>query len=87
MLLLQEEGEKRDFLKRKEDEKNGNVASTSGIYVIHCNLANSTSWVLDTGCGSHLCSNSHGLRRSRKLDKGEMDLRVRNGARIAALAV
>ena len=67
--------------------KNGNIASPSGMYVIHCNLANSTSWVLDTGCGSHLCSNSQGLRRSRKLDKGEMDLRVGNGARIAALAV
>ena len=57
------------------------------MYVIHCNLANSTSWVLDTGCGSHLCSNPQGLRRSRKLDKDEMDLRVGNGARIVVLAV
>lgn len=78
---------KRDCLKLKEDQKNGTVVPSSGIFVIDCILANSTSWVLDTGCGSHLCSNPQGLRRSRKLSKGEVDLRVGNGARIAALAV
>ena len=40
-----------------------------------------------TGCGSHICVNVQGLRSSRSLAKGEVDLRVRNGARVAALAV
>ena len=29
----------------------------SCIFVIEVNLSTSTSWVLDTGCGSHICIN------------------------------
>ena len=61
--------------------------SGSGIYVIEVNLSISTSWVLDTGCASHICINVQGLQRSRTLAKGEVDLRVGNGAKVAALAV
>ena len=43
--------------------------------------------MLDTGCGSHICVNVQGLRSSRSLAKGEMDLRVGNGVRVVALAV
>ena len=50
-------------------------------------MSTSTSWVLDTGCGSHICINVQELRRSRTLTKGEVDLRVGNGAKVAALAV
>ena len=50
-------------------------------------MSTSSSWVLDTGCGSHICVNVQGLIRSRALTKGEVDLRVGNGARVAALAV
>ena len=78
---------KRDCLKFKEDKKNGTVTSESGIFVIDLNFTSSTSWVLDTGCGLHLCSNSQGLRNIRKLAKGEVELRVGNGARIAAVSV
>ena len=63
------------------------TASDSGIYVIEVNLSTSTSWVLDTGCGSHICINVHELQGSRALTKGEVDLRVGNGAKVAALAV
>ena len=71
------------------EELKKNKASSSGIFVIEVNLStsNSASWVLDTGCGSHICGNVQGLRSSRKLAKGEVDLRVGNGARVAALAV
>ncbi|KAK8597310.1 hypothetical protein V6N12_065781 [Hibiscus sabdariffa] len=31
-------------------------ASVSGIYVIDVNMSTSSSWVLDTGCGSHICT-------------------------------
>ena len=61
--------------------------SDSGIYVIKVNLSISTSWVLDTGCGSHICINVHELLESRKSAKGEVDLRVGNGAKVATLAL
>ena len=71
-----------DLKKKKSSE-----ATTSGIYVIEVNLSTSASWVLDTRCGCHICVNMHGLRSSRSLAKGKVDLRVGNGARVAALAV
>ena len=70
-----------DLKKKKSSE-----ATTSGIYVIEVNLSTSPSWVLDTGCGSHICVNVQGLRSSRSLAKGEVDLQVGNGARVATLA-
>ena len=50
-------------------------------------MSTSASWVLDTRCGSHICVNVQGLRSTRSLSIGEVDLRVGNGARVAALAV
>ena len=68
-------------------KKNSSEATTSCIYVIEVNLSTSPSWVLDTGCGSHICVNVQGLRSSRSLAKGEVDLRVGDGARVTTLAV
>ncbi|KAL8120318.1 hypothetical protein AgCh_017476 [Apium graveolens] len=51
--------------------------SESDIYVIEVNLSIS----------SHIYINVQGLQRSRTLAKGEVDLRVGNGAKVAALAV
>ncbi|KAK8670112.1 hypothetical protein V6N13_104873 [Hibiscus sabdariffa] len=62
-------------------------ASVSGIYVIDVHVSTSSSWVLDTGCGSHICTSVQGLHMRRNLAKGDVDLRVGNGARVAALAV
>ncbi|KAK8510710.1 hypothetical protein V6N12_067160 [Hibiscus sabdariffa] len=59
-------------------------ASVSGIYVIDVNMSTSSSWVLDTGCGSHICTSVQGLHMRRNLAKGDVDLRVGNGARVAA---
>ena len=64
-----------------------NPGRDPSIYVIEVNLCTSASWILDTRCGSHICVNVQGLRSSRSLVKGEVDLRVGNGARVAALAV
>ena len=62
--------------------------SSSGIYVIEVNtISHDNIWVLDTGCGSHICNVMQGLRNSRKLVKGEFDLRVGNGARVAVVAI
>ena len=59
------------------------------MFMIEINLSTSKydSWVLDTGSGSHICINIQGLKKSRKLAKGEVDLCVGNGARVAALAI
>ena len=80
---------KRNCAKYLEELKKqkGNEISTSGIFVIEVNFSTTSSWVLDTGCGSHICSNVQDLKRSRTLAKGEVDLRVANGARVAAVAV
>ena len=75
---------KRNFPNYLKDKKFG--ASSSAIYVIDINLATSTSSVFDTGCISDIISNVKGLRRSRTLARGEVQLRVGNGARVTAVA-
>ena len=75
------------YLEDLKKKKGSETSTTSGIFVIEVNLSTSTSWVLDTGCGSHICTNVQELKKSRTLTKGEVDLRVGNGARVAALAV
>ncbi|GAV74561.1 zf-CCHC domain-containing protein/UBN2_2 domain-containing protein, partial [Cephalotus follicularis] len=64
-------------------------ASTSGMFMIELNLAlnSSSSWVLDTGCGTNLCNSWQGLRKVRKLRAGDLDLRLGDGSRIIAKAV
>ncbi|KAL4332985.1 hypothetical protein GQ457_07G006920 [Hibiscus cannabinus] len=61
-------------------------ASVSCIYVIDVHMSTSSSWVLDTGCGSHKCTSVQGLHTRWNLAKGDVDLRVGNGARVVALA-
>jgi len=79
---------KRSCLKYLEDKKNGKVPTSSGIYVIEVNLATSISdWVLDTGSCAHICANMQALKNRRFLGKGEVQLRVENGASVAAVAV
>ena len=55
------------YLESLKKEKHGD-ASTSGIYVIEVNTNtafNNQNWVLDTGCGSHICCDMQGLKSSR----------------------
>ena len=60
----------------------------SGIYVIEINIVtHGNLWVLESGCGSHICNDMQGLRDSMKLTKGESDLRVGNSARVAVIAI
>ena len=63
------------------------MSSSSSINVVEILTTNATTWVLDTGCGSHIISNVDGLRSRRQLEKGEIDLRVGNGARVVAFTV
>ncbi|GKC51852.1 retrotransposon protein, putative, ty1-copia subclass, partial [Tanacetum coccineum] len=45
------------------------------------------SWVYDTGCGTHICNTTQGLRGSRKLKPGALSLYVGNGQRAAVEAI
>ncbi|KAL0346353.1 UNVERIFIED_CONTAM: Retrovirus-related Pol polyprotein from transposon TNT 1-94 [Sesamum calycinum] len=64
------------------------LLSNLGIFVIEVNMiTNAASWVLDTGCGAHICNNLQVLERSRKLSKDEMILRLSDGKAVAAEAV
>ena len=69
-----------------------NRSSTSGTLAIHVTdifLADSyvNSWVFDTGSVAHICNTMQGMTKSRSVERGEVDSRVGNNARVAALAV
>ena len=64
-------------------KKVSDAPSTSGMFVVEVNIvSHNNQLVLDTSCGSHICTNVHGLRDTRHLNKGESYLRVGNGARV-----
>jgi len=82
----------RDSLDEYENGRNFEKSGkepipSSNIHVIEVNSTNQNVWILDTGCGSHLCNRVQGLRNPRPLEKGEVDLRVGNGAKVAAVSV
>ncbi|GJX53576.1 retrotransposon protein, putative, ty1-copia subclass [Tanacetum coccineum] len=62
-------------------------ASTSGIFTIELYSFPSTSWVYDTGCGTHIGNTTQGLRGSKKLNLGALSLYVGNGQREAVEAI
>ncbi|GJT68424.1 retrotransposon protein, putative, ty1-copia subclass [Tanacetum coccineum] len=62
-------------------------ASTSGIFTIELYSFPSTSWVYDTGYGTHICITTQGLRGSRKLKPGALSLYVGDGHRASVEAI
>nr|GEY08490.1 retrotransposon protein, putative, Ty1-copia subclass [Tanacetum cinerariifolium] len=62
-------------------------AGGSGIFVIELNTILNRSWIYETGCGTHICNRTHGLRASRKLKPGALSLYVGNGQREAVEAI
>ena len=51
-------------------KKASDAPSTSSMFVIEVNIVSlNNQWVLDTSCGSHICTNVQGLRNSRQLNK------------------
>ena len=75
-----------------EKAKSGGMTSNSGTLV--CNVidiyladAPNSSWVYDTGSVLHICNSLQGLVRTRSVARGEVDIRVGNKARVAALEV
>nr|GEV13763.1 putative retrotransposon protein [Tanacetum cinerariifolium] len=62
-------------------------AGGSGIFVIELNTILNRSWIYDTGCGTHICNTTQGLRASRKLKPRALSLYVGNGQRKAVEAI
>ncbi|GKB61470.1 retrotransposon protein, putative, ty1-copia subclass [Tanacetum coccineum] len=72
---------KRSCPKYLKDLKDGKVekGGHSGMFMIELhNTTTSDSWVLDTGCGTHICTVLQGLKESRKLKHGELNLVMGN---------
>nr|GFB38147.1 hypothetical protein [Tanacetum cinerariifolium] len=61
-------------------------ASTSGNFAIELYSFPSTSWVYDTGCGTHICITTQGLKESSKLKPEALSLYVGDGHRVAVKA-
>nr|GEX13684.1 zinc finger, CCHC-type [Tanacetum cinerariifolium] len=68
-----------ELLKKKKNTTLG--AGGSGIFGIELNDILNRSWIYDTGCGTHICNTTQGLRASRKLKPGALSLYVGNGQR------
>ncbi|GJT85285.1 zinc finger, CCHC-type containing protein [Tanacetum coccineum] len=62
-------------------------ASTLGIFTIELDSFSSTSWVYDTGYGTHICITTQCLKGSRKLKPGALCLYVGDGHRTAVEAI
>src|SRR5262249_34040379 len=65
--------------------RNCRAILTEGIFVIDLCLSSmrSSSWVLDTGCASHICNSLQMLANKRRLGKKEVEMRMGNGALFA----
>lgn len=57
------------------------------ILKTNMSVSSASTWVLDSGASSHICNSMQDLVGSRRLSKGEVTLRVGNGANVAALAI
>ncbi|GJT68701.1 zinc finger, CCHC-type containing protein [Tanacetum coccineum] len=73
-----------ELLKKK---KLSHGASTSSIFTTELYSFPSTSWVYDTGYGTHICITTQGLRGSRKLKPGALSLYVGDGHRATVEAI
>nr|GEX32405.1 hypothetical protein [Tanacetum cinerariifolium] len=63
-----------ELIKKKKNTASG--AGGLGIFVIELNTILNRSWIYDTGCGTHICNTTQGLRASRKLKPGALSLGV-----------
>jgi hypothetical protein len=73
----------------EQKKKKGSETSTSGMNVIEINIAisSSNSWVFNTGSMIHTCKLLQGLSLNRRFAKGELNVHVDNGAKVASIAV
>nr|GEU70529.1 hypothetical protein [Tanacetum cinerariifolium] len=70
-----------ELLKKKKNAASG--AGGSGIFVIELNTIFNRSWIYDTGCGTHICNTTQGLRASKKQKSGALSLDCLNNCHYA----
>ncbi|GKC33453.1 retrotransposon protein, putative, ty1-copia subclass [Tanacetum coccineum] len=70
-----------------KNKKLSQGASGSGIFTIELYTFPNKSWFYDTGCGTHICNTTQGLRGSRKLKPDALSLYVGNGQRAEVEAI
>nr|GEU80954.1 retrotransposon protein, putative, Ty1-copia subclass [Tanacetum cinerariifolium] len=70
-----------------KNKKLSHGASSSGIFKIELYTFPNKSWFYDTGCGTHICNTTQGLKGSRKSKPGALSLYVGNGQRAAVEAI
>nr|GEW89405.1 retrotransposon protein, putative, Ty1-copia subclass [Tanacetum cinerariifolium] len=58
-----------------------------GIFTIELYNFSNNTWVYDTGCGTHICITTQGLKGSRKLKPGALSLYVGDGHRATVEAI
>nr|GEU38648.1 zinc finger, CCHC-type [Tanacetum cinerariifolium] len=76
-----------ELMKKKKKKNAASGVGGSGIFIIELNTILNRSWIYDTGCGTHICNTTQGLRASRKLKLGALSLYVGNGQREAVEAI
>ena len=67
-------------LKAKRDA--GQTSGTIFMIYIELNTVFSYIWVLDTGCGTHICNMLQGFIRKKHIKKGDISLFMGNGAKV-----
>nr|KAJ0192103.1 hypothetical protein LSAT_V11C800449100 [Lactuca sativa] len=80
---------KRNCPKYLEELKNikANQVGTLGIYVIELHAFRTNSWVFNTGSGTNICNDLHGLRNVRELRDGNLELHVGNVNHVVVKAI
>jgi len=76
-------------IKAEEKKKKGGMTLNLGINIIEINLATRSddAWVFDIGAMIHTCKSLQMQKRVRQFARDEVDIRVGNGAKVAALAI
>ena len=78
---------KANEAREAQEEKQPNTLGMLYMIELYSQNSEPSSCMLDTGCGTHLCNNVQDLRNSMRLRLGEIDLRMGNGEKLAALCL
>lgn len=76
----------KEYLATLKDKKQGETLMKN-VFKVSLATNNSSLWVLDTGSGYSICNMLQRFKVSRRLKKGEVNLQVGNGAKVAVIAV
>ncbi|GKD77412.1 hypothetical protein Tco_1340033 [Tanacetum coccineum] len=72
---------------KKDNPAKDTICHQCGIFTIELYSFPSTSWVYDTGCGTHICITTKGLKGSKKLKSEALSLYVNDDHRASVEAI